>query len=101
MVDRFDILDARYRRYLTFLARANVEPGLRDRIDIEGVVQQTLTEAWHSAPQRAGWSAWLRRLLANNLADSLRRLRADKRDVARERSLEAVLNASSAKLGEI
>jgi RNA polymerase sigma-70 factor (ECF subfamily) len=100
MVDGFDDLEVRYRRYLTFLARANVEPGLRDRLDIEGVVQQTLMEAWRSAPERAGWSAWLRRLLANNLADSLRRLRADKRDIARERSLESGLAASSAKLGQ-
>ena len=97
----FQMLDARYRRYLLFLAQANVEPELHGRVDLEGVVQQTLLEAWRSAPDRAGWSVWLRRLLAHNLADELRKLRAGKRDVTREHSLESDLAASSAKLGEI
>jgi len=100
MADDFDSLDARYRRYLLFLAQAHVEPELHGRLDIEGVVQQTLLEAWRSAPDRAGWSIWLRRLLANNLADELRKVRADKRDIGREQSLEAGFAASSAKLGD-
>src|SRR5262249_27027747 len=45
--------------------------------------------------QEAGW---LRRVLANNLADELRKLAAVKRDVGRECSLEAALDASSARL---
>ena len=96
----FAELDARYRGYLLFLARAHVEPRLHDRLDIEGVVQQTLVEAWHSAPDRAGWSIWLRRLLAHNLADELRKLRASKRNPLREQSLEADLAASSAQLAD-
>jgi RNA polymerase sigma-70 factor (ECF subfamily) len=98
--DALAALDARYRRYLLFLARAQIEPRLHDRIDVEGVVQQTLLEAWHSAPDRAGWSVWLRRLLAHNLGDALRQLRADKRDIGRERSLEADLAVSSARLAD-
>ena len=97
----FEALDARYRHYLLFLAQANVEPALLARLDLEGVVQQTLLEAWRSAPDRAGWSTWLRRLLAHNLADELRKLRAGKRDLARERSLESNLANSSAKLGNL
>jgi RNA polymerase sigma-70 factor (ECF subfamily) len=91
-------LDARYRGYLLFLAQAHVEPDLRGRLDLEGVVQQTLLEAWQSSPDRSGWATWLRRLLAHNLADELRKLRADKRDIERERSLEADLAASSVRL---
>src|SRR5260370_32434660 len=93
-------LDARYRHYLLFLARSQIEPGLHARLDVEGVVQQTLLEAWQSAPDRAGWSVWLRRLLAHNLGDALRELRAGKRDVAHERSPEAKVAASSAPLAD-
>jgi RNA polymerase sigma-70 factor (ECF subfamily) len=96
----FAALDARYRHYLLFLARSQIEPGLHGRLDVEGVVQQTLLEAWQSAPDRAGWSVWLRRLLAHNLCDALRQLRAGKRDLGRERSLEAELAASSARLAD-
>jgi len=98
--DRFDALDARYRQYLLFLAHAHVEPQWQARLDLEGVVQQTLLEAWQSAPDRAGWSAWLRRLLAHNLGDELRKLRAEKRDVGREQSLEAGFATSSARLAD-
>jgi RNA polymerase sigma-70 factor (ECF subfamily) len=68
------------------------------------VVQQTLLEA-HQALSRfraegeAGRAAWLRRILAHNLADALRKLAAGKRDLGRERSLEAALEASSVRLG--
>jgi RNA polymerase sigma-70 factor (ECF subfamily) len=42
--------------------------------------------------------AWLRRILANNLADELRKLAAGKRDLGRERPLEAELDRTSARL---
>ncbi|MFO0810952.1 MAG: sigma-70 family RNA polymerase sigma factor [Gemmataceae bacterium] len=89
----------RYRPYLLFLAELQVEPALRARIDLEGVVQQTLLEAWQAAPAvSGGWLPWLRRVLAHNLTDEVRRATADKRDAGRERSLEAALDASSARL---
>src|SRR5262249_20756646 len=47
----------------------------------------------------AALAAWLRRLLAYNIADALRALHRGKRDVARERSLEAELTTSSIRLG--
>ncbi len=98
--DEFAGLDNRYRRYLLFLARTHVEPELYDRLDLEGVVQQTLLEAWRSAPDRAGWAGWLRRMLAHNLTDALRQLRAGKRDVGREQALDEQMTASSAKLAD-
>jgi RNA polymerase sigma-70 factor (ECF subfamily) len=94
-----------FREYLSLLARLQVDDRLRARIDLSGVVQQTLLEAYQARGQLHGHNqaqvaAWLRRILANNLADEVRRLLAGKRDPARERSLEAALEASSARLQE-
>jgi RNA polymerase sigma-70 factor (ECF subfamily) len=91
----------RWRDYLCLLARVQVDPRLAGKIDLSGVVQQTLLEAFQQPvpPGLAGQEApWLRRILANNLADALRKLHAGKRDIGRERSLEAALDASSARL---
>jgi RNA polymerase sigma-70 factor (ECF subfamily) len=93
----------RFRAYLNLLARLHVDPRLRGKIDLSGVVQQTLLEA-HQALGRAGHlpdevlTRLVRRLLANNHADEVRKCYADKRDVNRERSLEAALEESSARL---
>ena len=93
----------RWRDYLSVLARVQLDPGLRGKIDLSGVVQQTVLEACQKRPGLAGASpaqelAWLRKILANNLADELRKLETGKRDLARERSLEAALAESSARL---
>jgi RNA polymerase sigma-70 factor (ECF subfamily) len=95
----------RYRAYLHLLARLQVDRRWRGKVDLSGVVQQTLLEA-HLAPARSrpkearAMTAWLRRILANNLADELRKWDAEKRDPARERSLEAAIDQSSARLGD-
>jgi RNA polymerase sigma-70 factor (ECF subfamily) len=93
----------RYRAYLHLLARLQLEPRLQGKIDLSGVVQQTLLEAYQALPKQplpeaAGKGAWLRRILANNLADEIRKLGRAKRDLARERSLEAALEQSSSRL---
>lgn len=91
----------RYREYLHLLARLHVDVRLRGKIDLSGVVQQTLLEA-HQARQRGGPAGevpptvWLRRILANNLTDEVRKLRAAARDVEREQSLDA----SSARIAQ-
>jgi len=92
-----------YRDYLRLLARVQVDPRVRGRIDLSGAVQQTLFEAHqilregdgHTDEQRL---AWLRKCLANNLRDEFRKLNAEMRDVKRERSLEAALGQSSQRL---
>ena len=89
----------KYRPYLTLLSRAQIDPRLQGKIDLSGVVQQTLLERTWPGSAVADWNeaqqaAWLRRLLANNLTDEVRKLRTDARDVDREQALDA----SSARL---
>jgi RNA polymerase sigma-70 factor (ECF subfamily) len=93
----------RYRSYLDLLARTQAGSRRPAALDLSGVVQQTLLEAHRNWPQLRGRdeplvAAWLRRVLTNNLADALRKLFAGKRDAGRERSLEAALDESSARL---
>jgi RNA polymerase sigma-70 factor (ECF subfamily) len=85
----------RYRDYLLLLARLQVPPRLRARMDASDVVQLTLMEAHQAGLERIDEPArlvFLRRALANNLADLSRHHAAEKRDVGRE------VEASSARL---
>ncbi|MCY2964548.1 MAG: sigma-70 family RNA polymerase sigma factor [Planctomycetota bacterium] len=90
-----------FRDYLMLLARLQLSPAAAARVDLSGVVQQTLWEATR-APRPAGEGrdlvAWLRRLLANNLRDEIRKATAARRDFRREVSLDQALDASSAHL---
>jgi RNA polymerase sigma-70 factor, ECF subfamily len=107
----------RYRAYLTVLAHTRVsDRALRDRLDLSGVVQQTLLEAhqkWGEfrciRPPDGGRhsltgqpvAGWLRQILAHNLADAMRSAGRAKRGADRVRSLEDDLGHSSLRLGEL
>jgi RNA polymerase sigma-70 factor (ECF subfamily) len=89
----------RWRHYLSVLARAHTDPRWQAKIDLSGVVQQTLLEAQQRPAfgpgEEAQEAAWMRRAFANNLADELRKLATGKRDIGRERSLEALAESSA------
>jgi RNA polymerase sigma-70 factor (ECF subfamily) len=92
-----------YRDYLRLMARLQLDPRLGAKLDPSDVVQQALLQAHRSFDQFRGaadaeLAAWLRRILARTLENAVRGLRRDKRDVGRERSLEAALDLSSARL---
>ncbi len=94
----------RYRSYLQLLARLQLDPRLRSKLDSSDMVQQTLLRAHQNLGQFRGASeaeliAWLRTILAHEVANELAHFRYAKRDLALERSLEAAVEESSARVG--
>jgi RNA polymerase sigma-70 factor (subfamily 1) len=92
-----------FRAYLALLARLQLDPRLQGKVDLSGVVQQTLLEAYQALDLWRGLDenrklAWLRKALANNLKDEIDKLKTQGRDIQREISLDAALEASSARL---
>jgi len=72
-------------------------------MDASDLVQQTLLKAHAKMDQFRGSStaelmAWLRQILANELAQAGRKFGAEARDLAREQSLQGDLDKSSARL---
>jgi RNA polymerase sigma-70 factor (ECF subfamily) len=91
-----------YRSYLLLLARMQLDARPQTKVEASDIVQQTLLEAHAQRRQFVGdesaFSAWLRKALANNIRDALRHLRRQKRDAAREQSLDYSLEQSSTRL---
>jgi RNA polymerase sigma-70 factor (ECF subfamily) len=94
-----------YRAYLRVLARTLLHsPGpLRGKVDASDIVQDTLLQAHLAFEQFRGGTrqelaAWLRRILANKLADAARHYGRAKRDAALEQSYVEQLDESTARL---
>jgi RNA polymerase sigma-70 factor (ECF subfamily) len=95
-----------FRAYLEYVARLRLDPRLQSKLDPADLVQQTLLEAYQGLDQFQGRTegeqkAWLRRILLHNLANTVRDLARQKRDVHRERSLDQALDSSSARLASL
>jgi RNA polymerase sigma-70 factor, ECF subfamily len=93
----------RFRGYLHVLARSQLDARLQQKLDPSDIVQQTLLKAHEAAGQFRGrqpaeMAGWLRQILARTLADLIRDLNRAKRDITLERSLEAAVDESSARL---
>lgn len=90
-----------YRNYLRLVARARIAPTLRGKADPSDLVQETLLKAhqcfgqFHGQTERE-LAAWLRQILARNLADLARRYRpSGGRAVSREHAIDDLLQPSS------
>jgi RNA polymerase sigma-70 factor (ECF subfamily) len=91
----------KFRTYLGLLARLQLDPRLRGLLDPSDLVQQTLLRAQQKRDQCRGTTdeqraAWLRAILAHELADAVRKF--ERRGEDRRQSLEASLNESSMRL---
>jgi len=92
------------RLYLLWLARRELDPGLRAKAGESDLVQETFMEVCRDFDRFTGKSekellAWLRRMLRNNLMNFARTYRATaKRDIASEVSLETMRATDSAEI---
>jgi len=95
-----------YRHYLRFVARSCLTSVLAGKADASDLVQETLLKAHQNFPTFRGSSegeliTWLRQILAQNIAQLVRRFRATVRAVDRERSIEEMVSRSSSILADV
>src|SRR5947208_12473611 len=99
--DALGALTELYRGYLTILARLQIGRRLQGKADPADLVQEAFLEAHRDFPGFRGTSeaelmAWLRQILARNLANLARRYLGTRgRDVRLERNLADELAESS------
>lgn len=92
-----------FRPYLSLLARMQIEAHFQPKLDASELVQQTLVEAYRKWEQFQGdndaqLAGWLRAILANSLADEVRRWTTQKRCIFDEHSLCDQVETSSVRL---
>lgn len=97
----------RHEPWLRMLARCEIDGRFQAKFSASDAVQQTLLAAWRDwdacraeeEPQRL---AWLRRILAHQIAHLARRYAGTKkRDIGREVSLQQSINEASARLEQL
>lgn len=92
---------ASFESYLTLLARVRLGPKLRGKVDPGDVVQETFLDATRQFPNFRGTheaelAVWLRRILAGQLALTMRRFLGSKgRDVRLERDIQQQVDDSA------
>jgi RNA polymerase sigma-70 factor, ECF subfamily len=90
-----------YAKYLTLLARVQIGRRLQGKVDADDLVQETFLEVHRQMPNfrgttQAEFIAWVRRILAGQLALTVRRFLGTKgRDATLERELAVQLDHSS------
>jgi RNA polymerase sigma-70 factor (ECF subfamily) len=95
-----------YRNYLRLLARTGLSAALKRREDPSDVAQGALLKACQHFDQFRGateeeLTGWLRSILGRHLKDLTRRYRAQRREAAREQSLDGILTQSGHGLGAL
>jgi RNA polymerase sigma-70 factor (ECF subfamily) len=83
-----------YRPALKIIAEQEVGPGLRRREDASDIVQRTVLEAFAAFDQFKGlseaeFSGWIKQILRRNVTNVVRDNFAGKRDVRREKYIDA------------
>lgn len=89
-----------FRKYLRVLAGLHLDKRLRGKLDPSDIVQQTMLRANSALADLRNdrpevLMAWLRRILAGTLADAAKHFDRDKREIARERSIDADLDRTA------
>lgn len=90
----------RYRSYALLLGRLQIPAGLRNKVSASDLVQEAFIRARETfggfrGTTEAELLAWLRRVLASQLARQLRHHHAQRRDARQEQQLEASMVRSS------
>ncbi len=90
-----------YRRHMSIQARSQIDPLLRVKVDASDLAQDACLEAHRHFGQFRGtteaeFGAWMRKILAGLLANTIRRYKGtQQRDVRRERPVGDNVQASS------
>lgn len=91
-----------YREELRMIAELDIDGALQGKLDLSGVIQQTMLEAHQGISNFRGSTesellSWLRRILANNLLDEIRRMQR----VGYDARLDLSIHQSSQSLDRI